>query len=173
MAILAATNKQVPEHSIMDYFWKQNYLGNQYSASSSFTVGASEIPLLLLSNIQSGNQQTLKSLFQNNLKVVENTAAHSIILNVYTNPTVTGGGTPVVPVNLRVSYGVLGSVATIASAPTVSANGTLVDSISAAALSVSASNILNILDNNQILLVTGIASAASTSITAIIQWFEL
>lgn len=173
MSYLAATNKQVPENAILDYFNKQVYLANTYSAAANFTVGASEIPLLLLSNLQTGNITNIKGLFQNFLKVIGKTASNSITLNAYLNPTVTGAGTAATIINLRPSYGVTGSLATIATSPSVSANGTLVDSISAPALSVGISQSLKILDQNQILLITGIASAASTSITAILQWFEI
>jgi hypothetical protein len=173
MALLAATNKQVPEHSILDHFDKQIYLGNEYVASASFTVGASEIPLLLVTNVQTGNSSNFKALFVNMLKVVEKTASQSIILNVYINPTVTGAGTPITPVNLRSSYGVTNVVATIASSPSVSSNGTLVDSISAAALTVGVSTLLKILDQGQSILITGIASAASVSVGTILQWYEL
>ncbi len=288
---LPATNRQVPDHSIMDHFNKQTYLGNQYSINQAFTASASETPILLLNNIQSGNAQILKALFQNLLKVVENTAAKSIILNVYSGPTfatigvqtiafvadssgslnntyfllndqqgnkyyvwfninsagtdpmvagrtgvqvtgatgataatlgtaakaliialnsglsfsatgtstltitnlvagpfvpakdssvptgftfaVTAGeGSSLVPVNLRPAYG-NNSIATISSSPTVSANGTLIDSISAPAQSVGSSGQLNILDAGQNLLITSIASASSTSINVIMQWFEL
>ena len=64
MATLPATNKQIPDHSILDHFDKQTYLGNQYSASASFTVGASEIPLLLMTNVQTGSSSNFKALFQ-------------------------------------------------------------------------------------------------------------
>lgn len=169
---LAATNRQLPDHSIMDFFNKQTYLGNQYSANKVFSIGTTETPLLLLNNAQVGSVNNVKGLFKNLVKVVENTAAQTVILNVYTNPTVTGAGTPLTPVNMRSSYG-NNSVATLTFSPTVSANGALVDSISALALGVGLSTILNILDQTQTLFVTGIASAAATSITAILQWYEI
>lgn len=286
-----ATNKQLPDHSMLDHFNKQTYLGNQYSASSAFTVGTGETALILLNNIQSGSPQTFPALFQNLLKVVENTAAHSVILNVYLSPTIAAGaqtvalvadssgslnstfflldsafnkdlyyvwfsinsagvdpavagrtgikvsgatgataatlgaamvtaintaasfdftasgtstvtitnttfgpftgavdgsaptsftfavtagsGAPLTSVNMRSAYGTTNSVAQISKNPTASANGTLVDSISAAAQSVSQSDLLRILDEGQSLLVTSIASASSTSINAILQWYEL
>jgi hypothetical protein len=172
MAILAATNKQVPDHSIMDRFNKQTYLGNQYSVNKSFTIGASETVLILLQNVQTGNQQTLLSLFQNLMKVSSQTASQSVILNAYINPTFSAAGTALTPVNMRSSYG-NNAIATVTYTPTVSVNGTLVDSISAAALSVSSSDLLKILDNGQNLLLTGTASASSTAINVIMQWYEL
>lgn len=172
MAILAATNKQVPEHSIMDYFNKQTYLGNQYSVNKSFTVGASEIALLYLNNSQTGNIQNLKALFQNMLRVALETAGAEITINAYVNATVTGG-TPVVPVNLRTSYGISNILGTVVSSPTISNIGTLVDTISSVSQSVGASQTLKILDNNQNMLITGIASGAGTLCNVILQWYEL
>lgn len=172
MAILAATNKQLPENSILDANNKQIYLGNQYSASASFSVSTSEINLLLLQNLQTGNAGNFKSLFQNILKVSETTASQSILLNIYLNPTITGNGTTVVPVNMRFSYG-NNSIATITKNPTTSSNGTLLDVLSAAALSASMSNLLKILDEGQSLLITGTASNAATAINVILQWYEL
>lgn len=288
---LAATNKQVPDHAILDHFDKQTYLGNQYSVNRSFTIGTAETPLILIQNIQSGNSTLFKALFQNLIKVSENTAAKSVMLNVYLNPTFAGAGTQTVafvadvsgslnntyfllndeqgngyyvwfninsagtdpaiagrtgvevdgatnasaatlgsaakpliaalnsahsfgvsgtstititnlvvgpfvpasdgaaptgftfavtsgegsmitPVNMRPSYG-NNSVATVSINPTASANGTLVDTISAAALSVSSSNLLKILDEGQSLMITSTASTSSTAINVILQWYEL
>lgn len=173
MSSLPATNRQVPDHSIMDHFGKQSYLGNQYSVFKDFTVSTSEIPLILLQNSQTGSPQNMVALFQNLIKVVENTAAKSIILNIYQNPTFSAAGSALTPVNLRPAYGILSAKAIATFTPTVSANGTLIDTISAAALSVGSSNQLNILDNLQNLLITGIASASGTAIDVIAQWFEL
>lgn len=170
MATLAATNKQVPDNSILDHFDKQTYLGNRFSASHTFTVGTSETALLLLQNIQTGNQQTLIGLFQDVIKVTENTASDSIILKVYSNPTATAG-TAITPVNLRLAYTNI-PVATVTYSPTASSNGTLIDVISAAPLGIGESDILKILDNNQSLLITGTASSAGTSVTVILQWRE-
>jgi Icc-related predicted phosphoesterase len=168
-----ATSKQTPDNSILDSFNKQTYLGNQYSGAHTFTVGTTEIPLLLLSNVETGITPTnLVSAFQNYLKVVESTAANSIILNVYLSPTVTVVGTTLTPVNMR-PYAPVNNKVALTYTPTVSANGTLVDSINAGALSVGSSSILKIIDQGQSLLVTGIASAAATSVTAILQWYEI
>jgi hypothetical protein len=172
MALLAATNRQVPDQSILDHFDKQTYLGNQYTVSQSFTIGSSETVLILLQNAQTGNAQILKSLFQNLLKVSSQTASQSIILNAYFNPTFSAAGTSLTPSNSRISYG-NNAVATATYTPTVSNNGTLIDTISAAALSVSSSQILHILDNTENLLITGIASASSTAIDVILGWYEL
>lgn len=172
MAILAATNKQVPEHSILDFYNKQVYLGNQYTVYHSFTIGNSETPLILLQNTQTGNQQTLIGVFQNLLKISSNTASQSVIANVYVNPTIGAAGTSLTPVNQRVSYGD-NAVATLTYTPTISGNGTLVDTLSASALSVSFSQLMRILDNGNNLLITGTASTSSTSVGVFLGWYEL
>lgn len=289
MPLLPANNKQIPDHSILDLNGKQAYLANQYSATKAFSVGTGETKLLLLKNATSGAGNGT-ALFQNLLKVVENTAAKSVILNIYLNPTVAAGaqtiafaadsagslnstyfllndeqgngyyvwfninsagvnpaiagrtgvqvagatnasaatlgtaakaliialnggnsfsatgtatltitnlisgpsvpasdgaaptgfvftvtagaGTPLTPVNLRSAYGD-NSIAQVSESPIASANGTLIDSISAAAQSVASSDLLKILDAGQSILVTSIASASSTSINTILQWYEL
>jgi hypothetical protein len=172
MAILAATYKQVPEHSILDHFNKQVYLGNQYSVNKSFTIGASEIPLLYLNNSQAGNQQNLKSLFQNNFKMAFESASGNLTLNAYLDATVTGG-TPVTPINMRPSYGISNIVGTVVSSPTIVSIGSLVDTISGAAANpVSVSEMLKILDNGQNMLITGIASGAGIVGNVILQWYE-
>lgn len=173
MALLAATNKQVPDHSIMDKYNKQTYLGNNYFVSQTFTVGASEIPLILLQNIQNVNAQIAVGVFHNLIKIIGKTTGASIILNAYLNPTFSSAGTAMTISNYRSSYGLINVKATLTQAPTVSANGTLVDSISAPALSVGSSDILKILDNGQNLLITAIASGAGTSVGVISGWYEV
>lgn len=173
MSILPATNKQVPEHSIMDHFNKQVYLGNQYSVNKSFTIGASEIPLLYLSNIQTGNIQILKGLFQNIFKMAFESTSGELTLNAYLNATVTGG-TPITPINMRPSYGISNIVGTVVSSPTISNIGVLVDTISGTSSNpVSSSEMLKILDNNQNMLITGIASGAGILGNVILQWYEI
>lgn len=285
MAQTPATSRQIPDHAILDVYNKQIYLGNQYCVNQAFTVGTGETGILMLRNI---NQSI--ALFQNILKVVENTAAHSIILNVYFNPTVAAGaqtvafvadssgslnstyfllndeqgngyyvwfninsagvdpavagrtgiavagatnvtaatlgaaakpliqaangglsfsvsgtstltitnlikgpstpaidgtaatgftfavtagaGAPLTPINLRPYYG-NSSIAQVSKNPIASANGSLVDSISSPAQLANFTDLLKVLDINQSLLVTSIASASSTSINAIMQWYEL
>lgn len=285
MALLPATNRQIPDHAILDQYNKQTYLGNTYSVNSAFTVGTSETNLFLLLN-----PTTSIGLFQNFLRGVENTAAQSVIFKMYLNPTVAAGaqtvalvadsggslnskflllnntlntnkyyvwfninsagvdpavagrtgisvagatgasaatlgaamvtainsaasvdftasgtstvtltnkasgpftaavdgsaatgftfavtagaGAPLVPINMRSAYA-NNSLAQVSKTPISSASGTLVESISVSAQSVSESSLLKILDLNQSLLITSIASASSTSINAIMQWSEI
>jgi hypothetical protein len=172
MSLLPATNKQVPDHAIMDHFNKQVYLGNQYSVNKSFTIGTSEIALLLLNNVQTGSAVNQKALFQNIFKMALETPLVSLTFNAYLNPVITSAGTAVTPINMRPAYG-NNSIATVTSSPAFSSIGTLVDSISAASQSVSLSELLRILDNGQSLLITGIGSAAGILSNLILQWYEI
>jgi hypothetical protein len=104
--------------------------------------------------------------------VVSLTASNNVVIKVYVNPTVTGNGTPLSPVNNRVAYG-NNSKGLLTSAPSVSANGTLVNIISSQSLINAQSNILTVLDNAQSLLVTATASSASTSVETLLGWYEL
>lgn len=173
MAILPATSNQLPSNSIFDHFNKQVYLGNQYSVNKSFTVGASEIPLLYLNNAQTGSSQNQKALFQNILKVAFESSSGDLTINAYVNASVTGGVT-VTPVNMRTSYGIANIVGTVVSSPTLVSIGTLVDSISGTfSTPVSSSETLKILDNGQNMLITGIASGAGILGNIILQWYEI
>jgi hypothetical protein len=173
MTLLPATNKQVPEHSILDHFNKQVYLGNQYSVNKSFTIGSSEIALLYLNNSQTGNQQNLKALFQNLFKMAFESASGSLTLNAYLDAVVTGGS-PVTPINMRPAYGISNIVGTVVSSPTIGTIGTLVDTISGSASQpVTSSEMLKILDNTQNILITGIGSGAGLLCNVILKWFEI
>jgi len=176
MAILPATNKQLPDHAILDHFDKQCYLGNTYSATVPFTATLTETPVLLLANNQvfhpTASSSIATALFQNFLKLVENTAGDSAILKVYANPTITAVGAPVIPINMRLAYA-NSSIATITSGPTASANGTLIDAVSALALTEGFSNILKIIDPGNSILITATASAAATILNVICQWYEI
>ncbi len=95
MALQPGTNRQVPDHSIMDAFNKQTYLGNQFVYSSSQTSGgSSETTLYLLRNpavTSSGFPANYTSLFVNFIKSVCITASQGVTLRAYLTPTVTAG----------------------------------------------------------------------------------
>lgn len=171
MATLITTVAQNSDKSILDLSGKQTYLGNQYSVNKSFTISTSEIPLLYLNNVQTS--AATKALFQSLLRVALETNTNELTINVYVNPTLSGGST-VTPLNMRTSYGIANMVATVVSSPTVSSIGTLIDTISASpGQAVSESNLLKILDNGQSLLITGIASGTGTLCNVVLAWYEL
>lgn len=170
-----ATNRQIPQDSILDTFSRQSYLGNQFIYAASVSAPGSETPLFLLSNpvvVGAAFPATYKSLFVNLRKVVCSVTGASSVLKFYFNPTLTGNGTPVTilnarPANLNTPIGVL------TSSPTTSANGSLVDSLASAAFSTDESDFMLILDPGQKLLVTVQASAGSTTTLTKLGWFEL
>lgn len=93
MALLLTNNRQIPDHSIMDHFNKQTYLGNRYIYTTAQTIsGTSETALLLISN-PSANAVTVPStsMFLDVRKLTALTASHSALLNFYLNPTVSAG----------------------------------------------------------------------------------
>lgn len=163
-----ATQKQIPDSSILDYFNKQVYLGNQFIYTATGSVGASETNFLLLSNpVKSGI-----GIFQNFSKLLTTTASQNVTLRFYLNPTVTGPGSAVTPINLRPAN-TNTPIATLATAPTTSANGKLIAiSYSSGALA-DVSKILSILDGNNSMLITAQASAASTGFISELSWYEL
>lgn len=162
------SSKQVPDHSIMDYYNKQTYLGNQFSYATTSILGSgSETPVLLLRN-PVGN--TL-SLFQNVKQLTSITTSLSAVFRIYFAPTVTGVGTAQTPVNMRPASATV-STAALTTSPTVSANGTLVEVMAGGAFVTDLSNILSILDPGQSMLVTvQMSSAGSAAIE--IGWYEL
>lgn len=169
------TSKQIPDHSILDIFNKQIYLGNNYTVVVPFTAGVAELPVLLLANNSTANPTAVSgiatALFQHTIKVIDLSPGGSVILRVYLNPTVTAVGTPVTPINTRTAYP-NNSIATVTSGPTVSSFGTLEDAVSALAQQVGESDLLKILDPGQSILITALASAA-VLIDAKINWYEI
>lgn len=169
MSFTPATNRQVPDHSIMDFYNKQAYLGNQFVIPVANTSsGTSEVPLILINNSTGSG----KAAFVGLKKISSLTASNSVILRCYLNPIVTGSGTPATPTNIRPAS-TNTSVLTVTTVPTVSANGTLVDEVSAAALSVGVSQIMEIIDPGQTMLITIQTSATSTATSTIIGFYEI
>jgi len=167
------TAAQLPDHSILDLNGKQTYLGNQFAVTlpSTSISGTSEQALILVSNpVTISSKNNLKSLFVNLRKLIPLTASDTAILRVYVAPTATAG-TPTTPQNLRPASG-NASVATASTAPTASANGTLVEVLASTADLASISNMPIVLDPGQSMLVT-IQVSASSSISAQLSWYEL
>lgn len=177
MAFTPGTNRQVPDHSIFDAYDKQAYLGNQYCYTTDDTTIAStsEIPLFLLKNpviTTTAFPAQYVSLFFNLRKLFTLTDLETSVLRFYFHPTVTGAGTPVSPVNLRRASPNV-SIAALSIAPTVSANGTLVDFIASTSSVLNQSELMIILDPGQSLLVTVQTSNDPTDISVGLSWYEL
>jgi len=162
------TAKQVPEHSILDYYNKQTYLGNQYVASVNSTVitGTTEQALMTLSN-PNGNKI---SVFLG-LRKLTSLSAAGAEFRVYSNPTISSAGTVITPVNLRTASGSV-SVASVHSLPTASANGTYLNMLVSTNYNSDISNSMLILDPGQSILITAQMSATG-AVCAELSWYEL
>jgi hypothetical protein len=171
MALTPATAKQIPDHAILDFYNKQLYLGQQYTVNLASTVTTSELPIILMSNAGVNTGQQI-SLFQGLLNGVSLTASHNVVYRVYLNPTVTSAGTPMTPINMRPASPNV-PTAVMTSAPSVSANGTLINIMSSQALVNAQSQMMAILDGAESLLVTVLASASATSVETVLGWFEI
>lgn len=170
-----ATNRQIPNDSILDANFRQSYLGNQFIYAVNASVSGSETPILLLSNpvvVSSAFPSGYKSLFVNLRKVVCSVTGASAVLKYYFNPTITGNGTPVTILNARPASPNV-AVGVLTSGPTASSNGSYVDAIASLAFSTDESNFLLILDPGQNLLVTAQASASSTATLIKLGWMEI
>ena len=176
MALQPGTNKQIPDHAIMDFYNKQNYLGNAfiYCNPSVEITSTSEYPLLLLSNpavsataFPSGYQ----SLFVNLKKGTCLTANESAIFRYYLNPTGTAG-TAQTAINLR-PLSTASSIAALSLSPTISANGSPLESMACLAFETVSSSLMAILDPGQSLLVTVQAASTSTYVSPVLGWYPL
>lgn len=172
MALTPATSKQVPEHSILDHFNKQVYLGNQFSAVAGVaTSGTAEAGAILLTCPVGGLNQ--KSLFVDLRRAASVTSANSVIVKAYVSPSAAAGATPLVPVQMRPANTVTTSIASASTAPTVTSNGSLVDVLAGAAFTTLQSDRLIILDPGQSLLITVQTSASATTVELQLSWYEL
>lgn len=173
MALNPGTQNQVPEHSILDYFNKQTYLGNSFTIISKIasTASTSETPVYLIKNPSIPNQAFPaghKSLFHGYLNLGYSDVAN---FNLYANPTVVSNGTPIIPVNIR-SGSSNTSVSLCYSSPTVSSNGTLIFTNPGTEFA-TFSNFLYIIDPGATLLLTVAPSATGLTITSQSSWFEI
>src|ERR1700677_4454759 len=104
MAIQPGSNRQLPDHAILDMHGKQAYLGNQYSCFTSLTVGVTtEVGIFLLQNpavTTSAFPAQYTSLFCDLRSLTSLTGAQTAVMKVYLNPSATPG-TPLTPVNSR------------------------------------------------------------------------
>ncbi len=173
-----ATNRQIPDSAILDHFNKQVYLGNRYSFTLAFTAaGTTETVSFLLQNpaqttVAFPSQSGPSALFVDLRRMSGNTAITTAnIMRVYLNPTVTAVGTARIPLNMRPASPNV-SIASLHSAPTISANGTLIEAISSSAPNSVSSGELIILDPGQNLLIT-LQTETSAVISAALGWYEV
>ena len=180
MALLPATNKQVPEHSILDMFGKQSYLGNQFivGTNSVSLSGTGEVALLYMACTTAATQavgasQNAKGIFCNlrRLYCADSSALTGVVFRVYFGASTVSAGTALTPNNARPAYSTA-SVASVLLSPTVGTKGTFAYSYAVGFQSPAVSEELIILDAGTNMLITAQASAASTAI-ADLTWFEI
>lgn len=174
MALTPATSRQVPDHAILDAYNKQNYLGNQYNfAITQATGGTSEVTSLYLSNpvVTTTSFQNQSALFVNLRRISGVTASANATMKVYLGPTISVAGTTQTPRNLRPAWPST-SIATLQSTPTATSNGTLIEGLSALALTSVQSNNLIILDPGKSILVT-LQTSVTASVIVELDWYEL
>lgn len=169
-----ATQNQVPEHSILDVFGKQSYLGNQFVTvvNGIALAGTTETPLILIQNppiSTSAFPSKYKAIF---LNAINTSASASTVLRFYFNPTVITLGTLQVAQNLRPASPTT-SVSIIYTSPTVSANGTLINAIVSQLSTVTVDDQILILDPGQSLLVTATSVSSGTIIYLQKNFYEL
>lgn len=153
------TKSQVPEHSILDYYNKQCYSGNSFIVpiAAKSLADTSETVVLLIKNPAT----SAKSIFYYLRRV--SAGANYCLFKYYLNPTISAVGSGIAtPVNLRTACSTV-SVSLCYTAPTISANGTLLSALGAPAglATVADSSVLIILDPGQNLLVTATAAGAA------------
>ena len=181
MGLTPATQNQVPEHSILDYFNKQTYLGNEFS----FPIGpqtinsTSETPIGLIVNPALTGGQAFpnqKAIFQN-LRTSSSDIASgdgTTFFRYYFNPTISSTGTATVAVNLRPASAIKSISKCYTSANfAVSANGTLIRAISAGYSAVNDSNLLFILDPGMSLLITAQPTTSGATILNSSSFYEI
>jgi hypothetical protein len=174
MSLTPATNKQIPDHAILDHYNKQTYLGNKYSYTLSISAaGTSEVAEIYLAN-----PAVITSAFPNQVALFVDlrrmsglTASANNVMKMYLNPTISSPGTSRTPQNIRPASP-NASIATLQSAPTASANGSLIEALSSPSFSTVLSNDLIILDPGQSILIT-IQTATSAVVVAELEWYEL
>ena len=175
-----ASNRQVPDHSIMDLFGKQAYLGNQFLSGSGVVAlaDAAEHPVLSIACPDQATQgvgafPNTKALFINLRQMFCNdaTGLTGIVYRVYVNATTLAAGTVKVPVNARPANS-LTSIAVVRASPTAAGNGTLAGTYSVGFGICQELDALLILDAGQNMLITAQGTAASSAIVDA-SWYEL
>jgi hypothetical protein len=175
MANQPGTNRQVPEHSIMDYYNKQVYLGNGYSVPVSVTLSDnSETAGLLIVNPLVATAAFPSGYFSQFMEGSHFTCTGNMIVRYYLNPTIATKGTASDVIQRRPAS-TNASVAQVYADDqfSVSSNGTLVDLRAALAEAQTIDNIMIILDPGQSMLITFQTTASSTNtVLGAIPWSE-
>ncbi len=155
------TSKQVPDHSIMDFYNKQVYLGNQFIADPGVLslADTAEHPLLYILCPAT----SAKSLFIKDLNLNVTGSTDVVTFRIYFTPVTVSSGSSVTPKNARIASGTA-SVATVKSGVAAVSNGTLLQTIVANVNTQISHNSLIILDPGTAILITGQAAVTASVI---------
>jgi hypothetical protein len=176
MTLTTLTNTQIPDKAILDTFGRQTYLGNSYLISTNVVniVSANtETPLLIITNPAANSHPRSIALFQavRKLSQASNVSSATTIFRFYLNPTLTGGGTPLTPGNLRTGS-TNTSIATAGVSPTTSSNGTYIAAFPVNYQEID-SSVLFIIDPGSAMLLTATTDTGNTKVVAELSWWEL
>lgn len=161
------TSKQAPDHSIMDHFNKQAYLGNQFIEDPGVLTLAdnSEHPLLYILCPAA----SAKSLFISDLNLNAVGATDVITFRIYHTPVTVAAGTVITPGNNRIASSTV-SAATVKHSVTAVSNGTLLQTIVANVNTQISKNPLFILDPGKAILITGQAAVSASAICSAVHY---
>ena len=125
MSLQPGTKNQIPDNSILDYFNKQVYLGQQFQVSTNTVslTGTTEVPFVYFL-CQAGQALSLFHA-QEQFGMNDPSGATAIIYRAYLNPTGISGGSTLTPINLR-SGDATPSIATVKLSPTATTKGNLI-----------------------------------------------
>lgn len=165
--------EQIPDKAILDLYGRQAYLANAFSAAVALGSlgGTTEVPYLLFKNPAASGKSAFLYLRSHSIL---DTAAADAIFTYYSGPTITGNGTGVTPVNLRLNSSSPSSAMSVYKASTVSANGTfLFDVACINSANPTVSNSLMIVDPGVNVLVTCKESSGSSLVSIQVCWYEI
>lgn len=162
------TSTQISTDSILDLNGKQTYLGNSFTlpAAGTSLTDTSETPVALIKN-PSGSG---KSLFLFNRVVVTNN--NPVLARYYLNPTVNVLGSTSASTNLRTGANTT-SVSLCYLGMTITANGTLLETLPASQYGIRADVLLIIDPGSNLLITAQQAGAGTTLVVPENAWYEI
>lgn len=168
MAGAPLTQTQLPMDSILDINGKQTYLGNSFvlPTSGKSIANTVETPICVIQSASTNTKSLF--LFSRNFSTDNN----PMLFRYYLNPTINSPGSATVALNLKT-----GSTTTSVSicylAMTITANGTLFETIAGSQYG-SRDDLLVIIDPGKSILLTGQQSGAGTTVAiAEHAWYEI
>lgn len=161
------TSAQIPNDSILDINGRQAYLCNQFIVGPDTVslADASEHPILYLLNPSTNT----KSLFIYNMNLNAVGATDVITYRIYSASSGVSGGTAATPQNCRLAASNTSNASALTS-PSVSSNGTRIQTIAVGFNSQSIKNPLFVIDPGSSILVTGKAATTATAICEFIYY---